>query len=63
MPDVTPNLGLKRPLGNETVTREAYNENLVLLDQNAAKAEDFQAQTNDLASFKLNLKRKMIMGV
>lgn len=40
MPDITPNLGLKKPLGNETVSRTAYNENLELLDQNAAKVVD-----------------------
>ena len=38
MPDLTPNLGLKKPLGNETVSRAAYNENLDLIDQNVAKA-------------------------
>lgn len=43
MPDVTPNLGLKKPLGNEVVSRAAYNENLDILDQNAAKASDLAA--------------------
>ena len=33
MPEVTPNLGLKKPLGNETVSRAAYNENLDLIDR------------------------------
>lgn len=37
MPDITSNLGLKKPLGNETVSRAAYNENLDILDQNAVK--------------------------
>ncbi|TMV48117.1 hypothetical protein FE783_19385 [Paenibacillus mesophilus] len=36
MPDVTPKLGLKKPLANETVTRAAHNENLDLIDTNAA---------------------------
>jgi microcystin-dependent protein len=36
MPDLTPKLKLKQPLGNETVNREAYNENLRLIDENAA---------------------------
>lgn len=43
MPDITPNLGLKKPLGNETVSRAAYNENLDILDQNAAKFSDLTA--------------------
>lgn len=43
MPDITPNLRLKKPLGNENVTRAAYNENLDILDQNAANAGDFAA--------------------
>lgn len=38
MPDITPNLSLKKPLGTEDVTRASYNENLDLLDANAAKA-------------------------
>lgn len=33
MPDISPNLGLKLPLGNETFTRAAYRENLNLIDQ------------------------------
>ncbi len=37
MPITTPNLGLKKPLGNEVFNRQAYNENLDLMDQNAAK--------------------------
>lgn len=37
MPELTPNLGLKKPLGNETVSRAAYNENLDILDQKAVK--------------------------
>ncbi|GBF35485.1 hypothetical protein DCCM_4614 [Desulfocucumis palustris] len=41
MPDITPRLGLKKPLGNEAVSRAAYNENIDLIDQNAAKASDF----------------------
>lgn len=36
MPDLTPKLKLKQPRGNETVSREAYNENLRLIDENAA---------------------------
>ncbi|NPV90096.1 MAG: hypothetical protein HPY50_04880 [Firmicutes bacterium] len=40
MPDLTPNLGLKKPLGNETVSRTAYNENLDLIDQNAASQDE-----------------------
>ncbi len=39
MPDLTPKLGLKKPLGNETVSRAAYNENLDLIDQNAASQD------------------------
>lgn len=43
MPDVTPKLNLKKPLGNEVVNRTAYNENLTLIDQNAAS----QAQADE----------------
>jgi microcystin-dependent protein len=43
MPDLTPKLNLKKPLGNEIVNRTAYNENLTLIDQNAAS----QAQADE----------------
>lgn len=49
MPDVTLNLGLKKPLGNETISRAAYNENLDIMDQNAAKAVDLAAHLADTA--------------
>ncbi len=48
MPDVTPKLGLKKPLGNETVSRTAYNENLDILDANVAKAEDLETVATDI---------------
>jgi len=53
MPDLTPNLGLKKPLGNETVSRAAYNENLDLLDQNAAKSSDLAAHLADGVQHKI----------
>jgi|GEM_PF-5739594 len=40
MPDVTPRLGMKKPLGNENVTRAAYNENLDIIDANAASKSE-----------------------
>lgn len=49
MPDLTTKLGLKKPLGNETVSRAAYNENLDLIDANAAS----QKRLDDLG---LNVK-------
>lgn len=49
MPDLTTKLGLKKPLGNETVSRASYNENLDILDLNAAS----QARLDDLG---LNVK-------
>ncbi|WP_128895708.1 hypothetical protein [Longirhabdus pacifica] len=36
MSDVTPKLGIKKPLGNEYVTRQSFNENWDTVDQNAA---------------------------
>ena len=36
MPDITPNLGIKKPLGNENVSRASFNENWDILDENAA---------------------------
>ena len=47
MPTITPNFGLKKPLGNEVVNRQAYNENLELLDQKVAKKTDLDAHLTD----------------
>ena len=41
MPQLTPKLGIKKPLGNETVSRAAFNENWDIIDQNAASQDDF----------------------
>ncbi|GAA3410339.1 hypothetical protein ACFFNY_21960 [Paenibacillus hodogayensis] len=43
MPETTPRLGLKKPLGNETVSREAHNANLDSIDQNSATQAEFDA--------------------
>ena len=37
MPTITPKLGLKKPLGNETVRRESFNENFDIIDKMAAR--------------------------
>ena len=50
MPNLTSKLGLKKPLGNEFVSRAAYNENLDILDTNAAKAEDLIAVGDNIAA-------------
>ena len=47
MPTTTPNLDLKKPLGNEIFNRQAYNENLDLMDQNAAKKTVLDAHLAD----------------
>ncbi|MFZ5688688.1 MAG: right-handed parallel beta-helix repeat-containing protein [Bacillota bacterium] len=39
MPDVTTKLGLKKPLGNEVVSRAAYNENLDIIEMMAAREQ------------------------
>lgn len=61
MPDLTPNLGLKKPLANETVSRASYNENLNLMDQNAARAGDVSSHLADYAQFKKNMNIRRIM--
>ncbi len=43
MPEQTPKLGIKKPLGNETVSRAAFNENYDIIDQNAASQADLDA--------------------
>ncbi len=49
MPDLTPKLGLKKPLGNEFVSRAAYCENLDILDANTSKAEDLIVAMDGIA--------------
>lgn len=46
MPELTPKLKLKKPYGNEAVNRVAYNENLELVDTNAASQDDFDSHKN-----------------
>jgi hypothetical protein len=46
MPDTTPRLGLKKPLGNEAFTRAAYNENLDALETVAETVTGAQAKVN-----------------
>lgn len=38
MPTLTPKLGIKKPLGNETVTRQGFNDNWDIIDLEAARA-------------------------
>jgi phage-related tail fiber protein len=46
MPEITPKLKLKKPYGNEAVNRVAYNENLELVDTNAASQSAFDSHMN-----------------
>lgn len=47
MPEITTRLGLKKPLGNETVSRNAYNENLDILDKMVGKQDEFMSHLAD----------------
>ncbi|WP_128894627.1 pyocin knob domain-containing protein [Longirhabdus pacifica] len=47
MPDVTPKLGIKKPLSNEYVKREAFNENWDIVDQNAASQTELDTHKAD----------------
>jgi hypothetical protein len=49
LPEQTPKLGIKKPLGNETVSRAAFNENYDIIDQNAAAQADLDAHLADTA--------------
>ncbi|HOV80187.1 MAG TPA: hypothetical protein PK728_08760 [Bacillota bacterium] len=54
MPELTPKLGIKKPLGNETVSRAAFNENWDIIDQNAASQADLAAHLADKAHIGIN---------
>lgn len=43
MPQLTPKLGIKKPLGNETVKRESFNENWDIIDEQAAAQAELDA--------------------
>ncbi|WP_128895714.1 pyocin knob domain-containing protein [Longirhabdus pacifica] len=47
MPDVTPKLEIKKPLGNEYVTRQSFNENWDTVDQNAASQTELDTHKAD----------------
>lgn len=36
MPELTPRLGIKKPLGNENVTRQSFNDNWDIIDAKVA---------------------------
>lgn len=46
MPNLTPKMGIKKPLGNETVNRATFNENWDIIDENAVSQADFDAHTD-----------------
>lgn len=43
MPELTPRIGLKRPLGTDNVTRAAYAENLDIIDAAVVRPQDVPA--------------------
>ncbi len=51
MPELTPRLGIKKPIGTENATRQSFNENWDIVDQNVetitgAQSKANQAETN-----------------
>jgi YD repeat-containing protein len=43
MPILSPRLGIKKPSGNESVSRSGFNENYDIIDANAARKLDLDA--------------------
>lgn len=56
MPELTPRLGIKKPLGHETVTRKSFNENWDIVDENVATKEQFNQFKNTTETEISNLK-------
>ncbi|MFD3271530.1 hypothetical protein ACE3MS_15530 [Paenibacillus dendritiformis] len=48
MPEETPNLGLKKPLGNEVFNRASYNENLDIMDANVVSRNEFDTEIDKM---------------
>ncbi|NDI34568.1 WD40 repeat domain-containing protein [Chengkuizengella sediminis] len=46
MPELTPNLEIKKPLGNENVSRHSFNENWDIIDEQVARKDDFQTHAS-----------------
>lgn len=40
MPELTPRLGIKKPLGNENVTRQSFNDNWDIIDAGTIPASE-----------------------
>ncbi|MBW9158863.1 hypothetical protein [Clostridium tagluense] len=58
MPTITPRLGLKKPLGNETVSRQAGLDNLDILENKVALQSDLVsslADTSTYSTYKLGI--------
>ncbi|MFS1513908.1 hypothetical protein VQL36_15895 [Chengkuizengella sp. SCS-71B] len=51
MPEVTPNLGIKKPLGNENVSRESFNENWDIIDEKSATKEELEISGENAKSY------------
>ncbi|MFS1511101.1 WD40 repeat domain-containing protein [Chengkuizengella sp. SCS-71B] len=47
MPELTPNLGIKKPLGNENVSRHSLNENWGIIDEQVATKDNFQSHASN----------------
>lgn len=46
MPELTPRLGIKKPLGNENVTRQSFNENWDIIDAKVETTDGAQAKVD-----------------
>lgn len=49
MPEQTPNIGIKKPLGNETVNRVSFNENYDIIDVGVGRAQAEAAEAQKKA--------------
>lgn len=50
MPELTPRLGLKKPLGSDPVSRVMFNENYDIIDEKVATLDDLSMHVNDSAN-------------
>lgn len=61
MPDITPRVGLKKPLDNEYVTREAYLENIDITDASFAILGNTNQAINKVKAVSLKVDTRTII--
>jgi hypothetical protein len=55
MPELTPRIGIKKPLGSENVTRQSFNDNYDIIDNKVVILGDTNQSINKIKALELNI--------